>query len=68
MLFCLDNEYAVDSIFIKTLVGTRVADPDLFGRIRKMFTESSSCRYFGTVKLYKQGENILKIELLHIFR
>ena len=42
-------------------------DPDLLGRIRKIFTGSGSYRYFGNVKLYKQGKNILKIELLHIF-
>ena len=54
----------------------RVADPDpnpdpvLFGRIRirKIFTGSGSYRYFGNVKLYKQGKNILKIEVSHIFR
>ena len=34
----------------------------------EIFTESGSYRYFGNVKLYKQGKNILKIELLHIFR
>ena len=48
---------------------TRVADPDpnpgLFGRIRKFFTGSvsGSYRYFGNVKLYKPGKNILKIEV-----
>ena len=49
---------------------SRVADPDLFGQIRsrKIFTGSGSYRYFGNVKLFKQGKNILKIELLHIFR
>ena len=43
-------------------------DPDLLGRsrIRKIFT--GSYRYFGYVKLYTQGKNILKIESLHIFR
>ena len=50
----------------------RVADPDLdiFGliRIRKIFTGSGSYQYFGNVKLYKQGQNIFKIELLHSFR
>ena len=46
------------------------SDPDLFGRIRiwKIFTGSGSYRYFGYVKLYKQGKNILKIEVSHIFR
>jgi len=29
---------------------------------------SGSYRFFGNVKLYKQGKNILKIEVLHIFR
>ena len=33
-----------------------------------MFTGSGSYRYFGNKKLYKQGKNILKIEVLHIFR
>ena len=54
--------------------------PDLFGRIRirsrirKIFTGSGSVsgsgsyRYFSNVKLYKQGQNILKIEVSHIFR
>ena len=50
----------------------RVADPDLFGRIRirKIFTGSWSISYwyFGYVQLYKQGKNIWKITLLHIFR
>jgi len=52
----------------------RVADPDpnpdLFGGIwiRKIFTGSGSYRYFDNVKLYKQGKNILKIEVSHIFR
>ena len=50
----------------------RVVDPDLFGRIGKIFTGSlsgsGSYRYFDNVKLYKQGSNILKIEVLHIFR
>jgi len=42
------------------LIPARVADPDLFGRIRsrirKIFTGagSGSYRYFGNVKLYKQ--------------
>ena len=37
----------------------RVADPDLFGRIRKIFTGSGSYRYSGYVpKLYEQGKNI----------
>ena len=48
------------------------SDPDLFGRIRsrirKIFTGSGSYRYFDNVKLNKQGINILKIEVLHIFR
>jgi len=35
---------------------------------RNFFTGSGSYRYFGFVKLYKQGKNIFKIELLHIFR
>jgi len=35
---------------------TKVADPDLLGR--KIFTLSGSYRYFGNVKLYKQGKNI----------
>ena len=41
-----------------------------FGWIRTIFTGSvfGSYRHFGYVKLYKQGKNILKIELLHIFR
>ena len=53
---------------------SRVADPDLFGRIRirKIFTGtvsgSGSYQYFGNVKLYKQGKNIFKKEVLHIFR
>ena len=50
----------------------RVADPDpeLFGQIRKIFTGtgSGSYRYFGNLKLYKQGKNILKIELLRILK
>ena len=62
--------------FPRSLLGTRVADPDpdLFGQswIRKIFTGSvsgsGSYWYFGNVKLYKQGKNILKIEVLHIFR
>ena len=29
---------------------------------------SGSYRYFDYVKLYKQGKNIFKIEVLHIFR
>jgi len=52
-------------------VSARVADPDpnLFGRIQiwEIFN-GSGYRYFGNVKLYKQGKNILKIEVLHIFR
>jgi len=52
--------------------GTFWYDPDLFGMIRiqvwKIFTGSGSNRYFGNVKFYKQGKNILKIEVLHIFR
>ena len=44
-------------------VADRVANPDLFGP-----TVSGSYRYSGNVKLYKQGKNILKIEVLHIFR
>ena len=53
---------------------TRVADPDpnpdlnLFGRIREIFAGSESYRYFGNVKLYKQGKNILKIGVLYLFR
>ena len=46
-------------------------NPDLIGRIRrsrKIFTGSGSYRCFGNVKLYKQEKNILKIEVLHIFR
>ena len=31
---------------------SRVADPDLFGRIRKIFTRSGSYRYFGYVKFF----------------
>ena len=38
-------------------IKTRVADPDLFGRIRIIFAGSGSYRYFGYVKLYKQGKN-----------
>jgi len=53
---------------LKISVLCRVADPDLFGRIRKIFNGSGSYRYFGNVKLYKQRKNILKIEVLHIFR
>ena len=57
-------------------VANRVADPDpdLFGRIRirKIFAGSGSIsgsyRYLGNVKFYKQGKNIFKIEVLHIFR
>ena len=54
------------------------SDPNLLGRIRIIFTGSvsgsvsgsgsGSYRYFGNVKLYKQGKNILKIEISHIFR
>jgi len=55
----------------KMLPEVRVADPDLFGRIRKIFTGSGSGSYryllLRYVKLYKE-KNILKIELLHIFR
>ena len=29
-------------------------------RIRKIFTGSGSYRYFGNVKMYKQGKNVLK--------
>ena len=52
----------------------RVADPDpnqdLFGQIQiwKIFTRSGSYRYFGNVKLFKQGKSILKVEVLHVFR
>ena len=52
------------------------SDLNLFSRIRsrirKIFTGSvlgsGSYRYFGYVKLNKQGKNILKIQLIHIFR
>ena len=43
-------------------------DSDLFGRIRSRIRKMFTYRYFGNVKLYKQGKNILKIEVLHIFR
>ena len=38
--------------------------------IWKIFTGSGSYRYFGYryIKLNKQGKNISKIELMHIFR
>ena len=41
------------------------SDPDLFGRIRKIFAGSGSCRYFGKVKLYKQRKNILNRGFTH---
>ena len=57
---------------------SRVADPDpnpdLFGWIRIIFTRfgsvsgSGSYRYFGNVKLNKQGKNILKIEFFTHFQ
>jgi len=59
------------SYLLTIQAGFRIrSDSDLFGRIRKIFTGSvsGSYRYFGYVKLYKKGKNILKIELLHIFR
>ena len=54
----------------------RVADPNpdgsgpFFGRIRsrKIFTGYGFYRYLGNLKLYEQGKNILKTEVLHIFR
>ena len=51
-------------------VGDPNPDPDLFGRIRsrKIFTGSGSYRYFGNVNFYKLRKNIIKIEVLHIFR
>ena len=61
-----------DQVFVGLILTflSRVADPELFGRsrIRKIFTGSGSYRYFGYVKLYKQGKNVFKIELLHIFK
>ena len=38
--------------------------------VRKIFSGSGSYRYFGNVKLYKQGKNkkYFKKEVLHIFR
>ena len=37
------------------------SDPDLFGRIRKIFTGSGSYRYFGNVKLCIQEKKYFKI-------
>ena len=56
--------------FTHHLVRVADPDPDLFARIqiRKILTGSVSYRYFGNVKLYKQGKNMLKIEVIHIFR
>ena len=63
--------YQLVSLF-NAVATSRGADPDLFGRIRirigKIFTGSGSYWYFGNVKLYKQGKNMLKTEVLHIFR
>ena len=58
----------VQNLLVPPAKGCRVADPDLFGRIRKIFTGSGSYRYFGNVKFYKQGQIFLKIEVLHISR
>ena len=64
------NHFESRYLPVPTVPIGRVADPDLFGRIRiwNIFTGSGSYRYFGNVKLYKQGKNILKIVGLHICR
>ena len=71
-VYLLDNFNAMIlmvAVFYEVIAGLRIrSDPDLFCRIRKIVTGSGSYRYFGNVKLHKQGENVLKIRLKHIFR
>ena len=43
-------------------------DPVPRYRIYRQGCRSGSYRYFGNIKLNQQGKNILKIEVLHIFR
>ena len=62
LVLCSLQLIVLTTVLLLLLAGLRIrSDPEIFHRIRILSA-------LGQGKLYKQGKNILKIEVLHIFR